>query len=204
MGSRRFITADLEPGVGYKLMSGLVVPRPIGWIGTRAADGTNNLAPYSFFNGVSSSPPIVIFSPVAQPTARKDSLSNARETGVFSVNIVDFAHVEAMNATAATVEADVNEFELAGIEMAECVAIDAPKVATAPATLECEVVHVVDLSDVGSDAVTVFGRVVAFDVDERILVGDHRIDQAALDAVGRHVGATYSRANTLFDIERPT
>ncbi len=200
---RRFVTADLAPGVGYKLMSGLVVPRPIGWIGTRSADGHNNLAPYSFFNGVSSSPPIVMFSPVAQPVARKDSLGNVRETGVFTVNIVDHAHVQQMNASAATVEADVDEFELAGVEVEESVLIDAPKVASAPATMECEVVKMVDLTDVGSDAVTVFGRVLAIEVDERLVVGEHRIDQAALDAVGRHVGPTYSRTRDLFDIDRP-
>ncbi len=189
--------------MGYKLMSGLVVPRPIGWIGTRSSDGSNNLAPYSFFNGVSSSPPIVIFSPVAQPAGRKDSLSNARETGVFTVNIVDFAHVQQMNASAASVEADVDEFELAGVDVAEAELNDAPKGASAPATTECEVVKIVDLTEVGSDAVTVFGRVLAFDVDERILVGTHRVDQSALDAVGRHVGATYSRTRELFDIDRP-
>ncbi|MEM1332425.1 MAG: flavin reductase family protein [Actinomycetota bacterium] len=204
MGTRRrFVTADLEPGTGYKLMSGLVVPRPIGWIGSRSADGRNNLAPYSFFNGVSSNPPIVIFSPVAQPVGRKDSLSNVRETGVFTVNIVDHAHVEQMNASAATVHADVDEFALAGVEIEESDLIDAPKVASAPATMECDVVELVDLTEIGSDAVTVFGRVVAFDVDERIIDGDHRIDQAALDAVGRHVGATYSRTRDLFDITRP-
>ncbi|MEL6893056.1 MAG: flavin reductase family protein [Actinomycetota bacterium] len=200
---RRFVTAELGPGVGYKLMSGLVVPRPIGWIGTRGTDGRNNLAPYSFFNGVSSSPPIVIFSPVQQPSGRKDSLANARETGVFTVNIVDHAHVEPMNASAATVAAEVDEFELVGLEVEESDLIDAPKVASAPATMECEVVKLVDLTDVGSDAVTVFGRVLAIDVDERILVGEHRVDQAGLDAVGRHVGSTYSRTRELFDIDRP-
>ena len=203
MAKQRFLTADLEPGIGYKLMSGLVVPRPIGWIGTRSADGTNNLAPYSFFNGVSSSPPIVIFSPVAQPSGRKDSLANARETGVFTVNIVDHAHVEAMNASAASVDAGVDEFELAGLEIAESELIDAPKVASAPATMECEVVKLVDLTEVGSDAVTVFGRVLAFDVEERLLDGT-RIDQAELDAVGRHAGSTYSRTTDRFDLTRPS
>ena len=203
MTKQRFVTADLEPGVGYKLMSGLVVPRPIGWIGTRSTDGVNNLAPYSFFNGVSSSPPIVMFSPVAQPVGRKDSLANARETGVFTVNTVDHAHVTAMNATAASVDGDVDEFELAGLEVEESVLIDAPKVASAPATLECEVVKIVDLTEVGSDAMTVFGRVLAFDIEDRLLDGT-RIDQAALDAVGRHVGPTYSRTRDLFGIERPT
>ena len=200
---RRFVTADLDPGLGYKLMTGLVVPRPIGWIGSRAADGTNNLAPYSFFNGVSSQPPLVMFSPTAQPVVRKDTLSNVRETGVFSVNIVDRAHAERMNATAATAPADVDEFELADIGRAECEAIDAPSVASVPAVLECDVVKIVDLAEVGTDSVVVFGRVVAFDIEDR-LVDDHlRIDGDELDAIGRHAGATYSLTRQRFDVIRP-
>jgi len=202
-GRRRFVTADLGPGLGYKLMTGLVVPRPIGWIGSRATDGTNNLAPYSFFNGVSSQPPLVMFSPTAQPVVRKDTLSNVRATGVFSVNIVDHAHAERMNATAATAPADVDEFDLAGIERGECEAIDAPKVATAPAVLECEVVKVVDLSEVGADSVAVFGRVVAFDVEDRLVDERLHVDGDELDAIGRHAGPTYSLTRERFDITRP-
>ena len=198
----RFVTSEIDVTDAYKLLSGLVVPRPIGWIGTRSVDGVNNLAPYSFFNGVAASPPTVMFAPTGQPAARKDSLTNARDTGVFTVNIVNFNLVEAMNASAATAEPDVDEFELAELTVREATEIDAPIVAEAPASFECRVLKIVEVGTAPMGSSVVFGEVVVFDVDDRLLEGT-RVDQAVLDPIGRHAGSTYSRANQLFDIDRP-
>ncbi|MGF1618976.1 MAG: flavin reductase family protein, partial [Acidimicrobiia bacterium] len=84
----------------YKLLSGLIVPRPIGWIGTRRANGTFNLAPFSFFNVVSTAPPTVLFSGSAHSDRPKDSITLAEESGEFTVNIVSEEVAEAMSVTA--------------------------------------------------------------------------------------------------------
>jgi len=199
---QRFVTAEIDAVDAYKLLSGLVVPRPIGWIGSRSADGINNLAPYSFFNGVAASPPTVMFAPTGQPSARKDTLTNVRDTGVFSVNIVNYDLGPAMNETSGTHAADVDEFEVAGLTVREAEAIDAPCVAEAPATFECKVLEIVEIGEAPMGSSVVFGEVVAFDVADRLLDGT-RVDQVGLDAIGRHVGNFYSRSSELYEMIRP-
>ena len=115
-------------GLPHNPFNAIVTPRPIGWISTRGAAG-DNLAPYSFFNGVAYTPPQVVFS----STEEKDSLRNLRETGVFAVNVVEYAMREKMNATSGTYPPGTDEFDLAGIEKAPCETIDCPRVAGAPA-----------------------------------------------------------------------
>lgn len=199
---KRFVASEIDAVDAYKLMTGLVVPRPIGWIGSRSADGVNNLAPYSFFNGVAATPPTVMFAPTGQPGARKDTLANVRETGVFTVNIVDFSLGEAMNASSGSYSDDVDEFDVAGLTVREAEAIDAPAVAEAPATFECRVSQIVEVGTGPMGSQVVFGEVIAFDVAERLLDGT-RINQQELDAIGRHAGNSYSRANQLFELLRP-
>lgn len=199
---QRFVTAEIDTADAYKLLSGLVVPRPIGWIGSRSADGVNNLAPFSFFNAVAASPPTVMFAPTGQPAARKDTLSNVRATGVFTVNIVDFDLGPAMNETSATHPADVDEFEAVGLAVREAESIDAPCVAAAPATFECNVMQIVEIGDAPMGSSVVFGEVLAFDVADRLLDGT-RIDQVELDSIGRHVGNLYSHNGELYEMMRP-
>ena len=199
---QRFVTDEIDAIDAYKLLSGLVVPRPIGWIGTRSPEGVNNLAPYSFFNAVAASPPTVMFAPTGQPHARKDTLANVRETDVFTVNIVTYDLTEAMNSTSGTYPDDVDEFEVAGLTVREAEAVDAPIVAEAPASFECRVSQIVEIGGPPMGSSGVFGEVLAFNVTERILDGT-RIDQVGLDPVGRHVGNMYSRARELFEIVRP-
>ncbi len=198
---QRFVTDEIDTVDAYKLMSGLIVPRPIGWIGSRSSDGVDNLAPYSFFNGVAASPPTVMFAPTGQPVARKDTLSNVRETGVFTVNIVNFDLGPQMNASSATFEPDVSEFEQVGLTVREAEAIDAPIVAEAPASFECKVLEIVEIGTAPMGSQVVFGDVVAFNVEDRLLDGT-RVDQQALDPIGRHVGHYYSRGG-LYEMVRP-
>lgn len=199
---QRFVTEEIGVIDAYKIMSGLIVPRPIGWIGTRSTDGVNNLAPYSFFNGVAASPPTVMFAPTGQPGARKDSLTNARDTGVFTVNIVNFDLGPAMNVSSGTYPEDVDEFEVAGLTVREAEAIDAPIVAEAPASFECKVMQIVEIGTGPMGSQVVFGEVVAFNVEDRILDGT-RVDQHALDSIGRHVGNLYSHNGELYEMVRP-
>ena len=127
-------------GLPHNPLTAIVQPRPIGWISTRGPMG-DNLAPYSFFNAIAYAPPQVMFA----STGRKDSVTNAEATGAFAVNIVEWAAREAMNRTSGTYPPGTDEFTLAGVERAECTTIDCPRVAHAPATLECRVTQILPL-----------------------------------------------------------
>lgn len=183
----------------YKLLTGLVVPRPIGWIGTRRSDGTNNLAPFSFFNVVSSNPPVVLFSGGRHEDRPKDSPTLAAETGQFTVNIVSEGVVEAMSLTSGSFTAEDDEFAIAGLTAVDGAKVNAPLVAESPANLECTVREVIDL---GERTRLILGDVVALHVDEAVLDGT-RIDNDALRAVGRMAGATYINTRARFDVARP-
>ena len=196
----RFAVSELEGVDGYKLATGLIVPRPIGWVGTVSAAGVRNLAPYSFFNAISGNPPMFVFSPGRG--ARKDTLDNVIATGEFSLNIVTAEVAEAMNFTSATVDADVDEFEHAGVTPFYGEKTAAPMVAECKANIECVVTDIVNVGDPHKGNALVIGEAVEFHIAANILDGT-RVDQAKLRAIGRHVGNAYSNATDLFDLTRP-
>ncbi len=185
----------------YKLLSGLVVPRPIGWIGTRRDNGTHNLAPFSFFNVVSVNPPTVLFSGGRHPDRPKDSVMFAEKTGEFTVNIVSESVAAAMNVTSGTFTADDDEFAIAGLTAAMGAKVNAPLVAESPANLECKVVDILNLGSEGQTRV-VIGEVLAIHISEEVLDGT-RVDNDALQAVGRMAGNTYINTRDRFQLERP-
>ncbi len=199
MIKRFFDTEDLEGRDRYKLVSGLVVPRPIGWIGTRREDGTFNLAPFSFFNVISADPPTVVFSGGRHPDRPKDSVALAEEAGEFTVNIVSEEVASAMNLTSGAFEAHEDEFAIAGLTPVVGTKVSAPMVAESPANLECRVVHVLEI---GAKSKAVVGEVVAFHVREDVLDGT-RINNDALRAIGRMAGSTYIHTRDRFELERP-
>lgn len=126
--------ADLAPVDFYKLLNSCVVPRPIAWVSTLSEDGVVNLAPYSLFMVVSSAPPIVMFSSLQR---EKDSARNARATGEFTINVTSVAQLGQVNATSASVPADVDEAELAGVEMEPGTLVSCPRVAASVVAIEC-------------------------------------------------------------------
>ncbi len=195
-----FRLADLAPQDGYKLATGLIVPRPIGWIGTVSADGVDNVAPYSFFNVMSGDPVHVIFSPGG--SARRDTLDNVREVPEFTVNIVTAETVEAMNATAASLPADEDEFEHAGITKLPSTEIGPCRVAEATATMECRVIDIIHIGREGAGNHLVIGEAVMIHAADRVLDGT-RVLQEELRAIGRHAGSWYSNATDLFSLDRP-
>jgi flavin reductase (DIM6/NTAB) family NADH-FMN oxidoreductase RutF len=135
-------------GLPHNPFNAIVTPRPIGWISTRGADGSENLAPYSFFNAVAYVPPQVMFASTSAKEDRgdtKDSVANIRETGVFCVNIVEYAMKDVMNRTSGPWPKETDEFDLAGIERAECETIPCSRVAGAPASLECRMTQIVQI-----------------------------------------------------------
>jgi len=190
---------DAESRDSYKLLTGLVVPRPIGWIGTRRADGTHNLAPFSFFNVVSTNPPVVLFSAGSHRDRRKDSATLAEERGEFTVNIVSEEVVHAMSVTSGAFTSDDDEFAIAGLTANDGARIDAPIVTESPANLECTVREVIEL---GERTKLILGDVVVIHVEEGVLDGT-RVDNDVLKAVGRMAGATYINTRDRFDIARP-
>jgi flavin reductase (DIM6/NTAB) family NADH-FMN oxidoreductase RutF len=185
---------------GYKLLSGLIVPRPIGWIGTVRPNGTFNLAPFSFFNLFSVDPPVVAFSGGRRGDLPKDSIAFAEASGEFSVNVVSEELAEAMNTTAGNVGPDTDEFALAGLTAVRGVFTGAPLVAESPANLECRVIRVMDIGE--STSRLVMGEVLAVHVRPEVLDGT-RIDNDALRAVGRMAGSSYIHTRDRFDIPRP-
>lgn len=197
-----FASSDLEDVDRYKLLTGLVVPRPIGWIGTADEAGRPNLAPYSFFQAVASHPPTVLFSAGVVNGHEKDSLVNARTTGEFTCNLVDVAVSEAMNASSAELGRGESEFDFAGLTPEASIDIAAPRVAEAKASFECRVVQVVELGNPPVMNTVVFGEIIRFHVADEILDGT-RIDHVALDAVGRMAGSGYVTTRDHFELKRP-
>jgi flavin reductase (DIM6/NTAB) family NADH-FMN oxidoreductase RutF len=189
----------------YKLMTGAIVPRPIGWISTVDADGIPNLAPYSFFNAVCSNPPTLLFCPAirAKDHQRKDTLKNVIATREFVVNIVTEALAEAMNLTSGVYAADVNEFEVAGLTAAPSAAVKPPRVAESPVHFECKLDQIVTIGETPGGASIVIGRIVHIHVADEVLIPPDKIDVRKLQAVGRLSGTTYSRTNDFFDLRRP-
>lgn len=186
----------------------ICAPRPIGWISSLDADGRANLAPYSFFNGIADDPPMVMFSVTGRKVGReaevKDSLANVRATKEFAVNIVSWELKDQMNLTSGGWEHEQDEFELAGLEKADCLLIKAPRVKAAPATLEC-VLHqevVLPQGRRGTENVMVLGRVVAVHVQDD-LVTDGIFDLTKFHPVARCGYKDYAVVRELFEMTRP-
>jgi flavin reductase (DIM6/NTAB) family NADH-FMN oxidoreductase RutF len=201
--TKRIIDPSTIPASdAYKLLIGLVVPRPIGWIGTVGQDGIRNLAPFSFFNAVAATPPSVAFAPLFGAGTRKDTLRNVEDTREFTVNMVSADLAEAMNLTSGRYPAEVDEFTVAGLTAVSGTKVSAPMVGEARANLECVVSQLVPVGREPMGSVLVIGEVVAFHVKEELLDGT-RVDQAALDLIGRMGGPNYTRTRDTFGMERP-
>ena len=180
----------------------IVAPRPIGWISTRARDGRINLAPYSFFNGFCSVPPIVGFS---SDGGWKDSATFAKESGEFVANLATGELRHPLNATSAPFPRGDNEFVHAGLTMAPCRLVAAPRVAESPASLECKVVEIVEirtLTGAGSGSVLTIGEVVGVHIDEAY-VRDGRFDTAHAHPLARCGYQDYAVVESVFGMARP-
>ncbi len=190
-------------GLPHNPFNAIVTPRPIGWISTRGADGQDNLAPYSFFNAVAYVPPQVMFASTSSKPDRegtKDSVANIRETGVFCVNVVEFAARDVMNATSGPWPREVDEFEHAGIARAECRMIAVARVAAAPAALECRMTQIVPLA--GEANFLVLGEVVGVHLRPDCLV-DGVFDITRFQPLARCGYRDYAVVREVFSLKRP-
>lgn len=197
-----YVPADGH-GLPHNPFNAIVTPRPIGWISSRGAEGQDNLAPYSFFNAVAYDPPQVMFASTGVKPDRgdtKDSVANIRETGVFCVNVVEYAMREAMNRTAGGWGRGVDEFVDAGIEKAECAIVGCSRVAMAPAALECRVVQIMHLPGVAN--VVVFGEVVGVHLRDDC-INDGRFDVTRFQPLARGGYRDYAVLREVFELKRP-
>ena len=200
--------AKAEPRQIYKLMTGIIVPRPIALVSTVDRNGIANLAPFSFFAGVGSAPPTLLFCPALRgfdsthPAARKDTLHNVEATGEFVVNVVSDTIAVKANATSAEVPPEVDEFELAEFTPVASQAVRPPRVAESPAQMECKLLQIIYTGHSPNSGVIVLGKVVRFHIRED-LFDDFRIDAAGLDAVGRMAGSTWVRTRERIELIRP-
>ena len=181
----------------------IVAPRPIGWISTLGSEGRPNLAPYSFFNGICTSPRLVMFC----SEGFKDSVRNASETREFVCNLATRTLAAQMNESSRTVPSTTNEFELAGLEVAPCRIVKPARVAASPAALECRVVDVIRLKDADGRALDnwmTIGQVVGMRV-RRDCLRDGLFDMTLAGTIARcGYRGDYLEATELFEMLRPS
>jgi flavin reductase (DIM6/NTAB) family NADH-FMN oxidoreductase RutF len=201
-----FYTCDENRhGLPHDPFKSCVVPRPIGWISTISRDGVVNLAPYSFFNGVAGSPPMVMFASNDQHRhgGLKDSLQNAIDTGEFVVNIATWELREPMNVTSAGVERGVDETALAGLATVPSQLVKAPRVAASPIHLECALHQVVELPSGKNGANHVaIGRVLGIHIADEVLA-DGKVDLKKIRPIARLGYHDYTVVDEIFTIRRP-
>ena len=190
-------------GLPHNPFNAIITPRPIGWISTRSGDGSENLAPYSFFNGVAYVPPQVMFATTSGKSDRtkgKDSLGNILETEVFCVNIVSEAMTDVMNITSGAYDREIDEFEKAKIAREPCETIACSRVSGAPAVLECRMTKVVDL--LGEANSVVFGEVTGVHLNDTCLV-DGIFDVTKFNPLARLGYRDYTVVRETFTLARP-
>ena len=188
----------------YGWMTTTITPRPIAWVSTISAEGKTNLAPFSFFQGVTSNPPTLMFVPVnKRDGSKKDTMRNIEQVPEFVVNIASYALAEKMNATAALLPYGESEFEKFGIASAPGTRVRPPRVAAAPVAFECSLHSIVHIGEGPLAANVIFGSILFAHVDDAIIGADGKADPARLDTIGRLGGELYSRTTERFAIKRP-
>ena len=195
-------------GMKHDPFKALVAPRPIGWVSTLDRDGVANLAPFSFFNAVADSPPMVMFAVNGANVdgPYKDTLENVMATGEFVVNLATWELRAEMNASSANAHRQIDEFELAGLQKAPSRLVKPPRVAASPAALECTFHTAVMLPSIGPKArnTTVFGHVVGVHIRDD-LIADGRVDIAKVQPIARLGYMDYAVVQPVdvFTMERP-
>jgi len=196
--------SQIEANDVYRLMIGMIVPRPIAFVSTVDEAGVRNLAPFSYFTACGSNPPVVCFSAAVRsgPRPYKDTLENIKATGDFVVNIVSEEFAAQMNATSASVPPEVDEFELSGLTPLASDLVKPPRVAESKAQMECRLHQIVPVGDRPGGGILVLGEVLRFHVLESLLEG-YKIDPDKLNAIGLMGGPTYVRTRDHFEMQRP-
>jgi len=198
----------VAPNDIYKLMIGIIVPRPIAFVSTIDAHGVRNLAPFSYFTACSSNPPVVCFTAAARsgPRPHKDTIENIRATGEFVVNIVSEDFAEQMNLCSGEVPPEVDEFKLSGLTPLASELVKPPRVGESKAQMECRLRQIVVISEEPGGGSLVLGDVLRFHIEGSLLDdkrGGYKIDPDKLNAIGRMGGPSYVRTRDRFEMQRP-
>lgn len=196
---------ELSHQDSYKLIIGSILPRPIAFVSTQSPEGVLNLAPFSFFNGVCSNPPTLLFSTMRRGSdgEKKDTLINIEAIGEFVVNVVNEDIVRPMNQTAAEYPFGVDEFQESGLTPVPSIIVKPPRVQESPVNMECRLNQIVQIGDggVGSGSI-VIGTVVYFHFREDVYENG-RVNTERLKPVARLAGSNYCPVRDVFDLPRP-
>lgn len=187
----------------YKLLTGAIIPRPIGWISTIDENGINNLAPFSFFNAISDDPPHLMFAISKTNFNNKDTLKNVLVNQQFVVNMVTENLVEQMNTSAQAVSSDIDEFHLSGVTPIASIKIKPMRVKESLITFECEMVHhyTIESNKTGGTTMIV-GKIVMIHFDDSVLLDNYKINLEIYKPVARLAGSNYSKIGEIFSINR--
>lgn len=193
-----------EESVLYKLLTGIIIPRPIGWISTIDENGVNNLAPFSYFNMVSSYPPCVMFSTRRDDNKNKDTLNNVLSNNEFVVNLVTMDIVEQMNTTSGNFPPNVDEFEITNLTPIDSVSVQPKRVKESLVNLECKMIHNYFIKDKDGNetACVIIGEVKIIHIDDSIVSENYRINLDKYKPVARLAGSNYSTLGEIFSIKR--
>ena len=185
-----------------RVLTGVVVPRPIAFVSSVSADGIVNLAPFSFFNAMAYDPATIVLG-ISRSAGwkAKDTLANIEATGEFVVSVVVDDIAEAMNSTAAEFPADVDEFKIADLTQKPAELVSAPLVAESPVNMECKLNQIVEIGD-GTNHGIVVGEILLMHVRDDIING-HRINHQRLKPVGRLAGNMYCKTDDVYEMVRP-
>jgi len=186
----------------YKLLIGTIIPRPIAFVTTESKDGIVNGAPFSYFNIVSSNPPMVSLAIQRPSSGLKDTARNIYSGREFVVHIVDDENVAKINETAASLPATESEIELANLTLVQSEIVSVPGVKESKVRMECRLVQAIPLGGEGPGSDLFIGEIVRFHIDKEIYE-DGRIDPRSLNAVSRLAGTNYAKIGDIFSIERP-
>lgn len=186
----------------YRLMTSVVVPRPIAWVSTLSVDGVPNVAPFSYFNAVCSRPPLLSIAVGRRRGVRKDTAENASRTGELVVNVVDRANIDKMVQTSGDYPPEVDEIALAELSPVPSERVAPPRIGEAPVQMECRTREIFEISPGISDLV--IAEVVLFHLSDALVMDDeHMVNPSSLDPVGRLGGSQYSFLGELCSVDRP-
>lgn len=190
----------------YKLMIGSILPRPIAFVSTISPEGVHNLAPFSFFTGITSDPPTICFSPTRRGAdgMPKDTLLNIKANGEFVINIVNEDIAEQMNECATEFPPEIDEFEMTGLTPSPASVVAPPLIKESPISFECKKMQILEIGKPrAGGGFLVIGEIVMFHVADELL-GHGRIDTGKLKPIGRLAGAEYTRLGERFTLQRKT
>lgn len=200
----QFSSVGLDSGRAYQLMTGVIVPRPIALVSTRSAQGQANLAPFSFFNGISHTPPTLAFAIGPGNGDRvKDTARNLDAHPEFIVHVVSEAMAQGAVAASAEVAPDVDEFSLAGFDAVPGTQVDVARVRQAQVAMECRVVEIVVIGPPAQPTRLIIGEILYWHIDDAVMAAPFRICSKSLRAVGRLSAGEFCKTDRTFRLRSP-